>query len=65
MNMKLTKKEALIQFNEEINISPPRIRAWRKDKIAMQQAWSNYTDMLCKGSDITESQYKNWSNPFS
>lgn len=36
----------------------------KHDKVAKQQAWSDFTDALCKDGQITEHQYNTWSNPF-
>lgn len=34
------------------------------DKVALREAWNNYTDSLCKDGMITERQYETWTNPF-
>lgn len=63
MPRKMTKAEALKDFRE--NIAPEiRKRYGRGDSIAMREAWSDYTDMLCKDRMITNKQYDTWDNPF-
>lgn len=60
--IKTTKQEAIEMFNE----IKPEIEAkfGKKDRIAMAEAWSSFTDGLCKDGIISEHQYKVWSNPF-
>lgn len=58
----MTKKEALKQFLEP-GISFLGING-RIDHCARQQAWNDYTDMLCKEGKITLKQYESWTNPF-
>jgi hypothetical protein len=59
---RLTKKQALSTFKEELNAGPfPDIR---NDKVAMAEAWNIYTDSLCKDNRITLKQYESWTNPF-
>jgi len=60
--MKLTKKNALAIFKEELVLGA--YADIRSDKIAMRETWSNFTDSLCKGNMITMSQYERWSNPY-
>lgn len=44
---------------------PELIKAYGSDdKIAMREAFNNYTDMLCKEGEITEWQYNNNENPY-
>lgn len=60
----MTKKEALSEFKE---LFLPIIKAQEKngvDHIMRIEAWSNYTDALCKEGQITSNQYNNWTNPF-
>jgi hypothetical protein len=33
------------------------------DSIARHEAWNNWTDALCKGGDISDWQYRNWTHP--
>ena len=35
------------------------------DKPARREAWNNFTDYLCKGEEISDWQYENWSQPES
>ena len=61
-DMKLTKKNALAIFKEELVLGA--YADIRSDKIAMRETWSNFTDSLCKDNMITMSQYERWSNPY-
>ena len=58
-NKKLTKKEVLKQFNQEIK---PNLK--HQDKIALSEAWNNYIDSLQKDGYLTEKQVSTWTNPF-
>ena len=55
---KITKREALREFRSAIGTT------LNSDVIAKREAWSNYTDSLCKDGLITEKQYREWTNPF-
>lgn len=57
--MKLTKAQAIQQFRELYNGAIPK-----GDAIARREAWSNFTDSLCKDGLITEYQDRTWTNPF-
>ena len=67
---KLTKAQALSIFRQEhlpmIRESEKQYKVGRYkiDSIARRMAWGDFTDMLCKDGQITQSQYNNWSNPF-
>ena len=67
---KFTKVEALATFKENqlpqiIEIeSQYKVGKHSVDSILRREAWSNFTDMLCKGGQITQNQYNTWSNPF-
>jgi hypothetical protein len=61
--MSLTKKTALSIFKEEIALSA-NAASFKGDKVALCEAWNNFTDMLCKDNLITDAQYNNWANPF-
>ena len=52
----MTKSEALKLFREYDIPS--------RDKVALREAWNNFTDFLCKDRQITAKQYDTWSNPF-
>ena len=39
-------------------------RALANDRIAIEESWNNYTDMLCKDGEITARQYDTWIHPF-
>lgn len=57
----ITKRDALVMFQdikESIREGHPC------DRIMLAEAWSNFTDSLCKDGIISEYQYNNWTNPF-
>ena len=54
----MTKREALRSFYEAHG------KLLDGDVVAKREAWSNYTDGLCKDGRITLKQYETWSNPF-
>lgn len=59
----MTQKEAKQEFIE--SVGPLWIRECRaSDKPALQEAWNNFTDRLCKDGRITQRQYDTWLNPF-
>jgi hypothetical protein len=58
----MTKREALEQFKSDI--LPEVIKKYGKDKVAICEAWNEWTDYLCKDRQITPKQYNNWTNPF-
>ena len=37
---------------------------WATDSVAKAEAWSCFTDELCKEGYITMKKYESWSNPF-
>ncbi len=53
----MTKKQALETF-KALGIT------LKSDAIHNREAWSYYTDSLCKNGEITLKQYESWSNPF-
>ena len=55
----MTKAQALKLFKSEYNLS-----AFKFDRVALREAWNNYTDSLCKDRLISSKQYNNWTNPF-
>lgn len=63
---RLSKASVLTMFRKQ---ELPHVRAayerdGRVDRVARAEAWSNYTDALCKDGMITLKQYESWSNPF-
>lgn len=54
----LTKKQTISNFLEVY--SGPR-----GDKVCKYTAWLDYVDHLCKDGHVSQSQYDNWTNPFS
>ena len=62
--MTMTKQEAKEEFISIVKLE--NIQRWkRNDKPALQEAWNNFTDSLCKGAKITDRQYNRWLNPFT
>lgn len=58
-----TKKRAIRDFRE--NILPTVIAQYgKKDRVAISEAWCDYTDWLCKDGCITAKQDATWTNPF-
>ena len=55
-----SQKECRRIFNAEVK---PAIVAQygRDDRVALDEAWNDWTDMLCKDRVITESAYNNWT----
>lgn len=59
----MTKKEAVAEFKADI--LPHVIKQYGKnDKPAIEQAWNDWTDALCKNGRITQHQYDTWVHPF-
>jgi hypothetical protein len=59
-----TKKEARFIFSEIWRDMVTQNRSLTTDRIAKSEAWNNFTDSLCKGNTITDSQFRKWTNPF-
>jgi hypothetical protein len=59
----ITKAQALDQFRYNWKVSTKGTRR-ATDSIAKREAWSIYTDALCKEGHITMKKYESWSNPF-
>ena len=36
-----------------------------RDQPAIDQAWNDWTDSLCKDNSITAKQYESWTHPFN
>ena len=62
----MTKVTALAFFKSWLNdVKEQGVWTYSEgDKVALREAWNNYTDSLCKDGLITERQYETWSNPF-
>lgn len=54
----LTKKQVVSSFLEYYT-GP------RGDVVWKYTAWLDYVDGLCKDGQVRQSQYDNWTNPFS
>tara|TARA_R100001463_G_scaffold609_2_gene2575 strand:+ start:4418 stop:4606 length:189 start_codon:yes stop_codon:yes gene_type:complete len=59
----ITKAQALDQFRYNWKASTMGTST-ATDKIAKAEAWSCFTDELCKEGYITMKKYESWSNPF-
>jgi len=35
----------------------------RFDRVAYREAWGLYTDSMCRGGQISNHQYSNWTTP--
>ena len=55
----MTKRQAIAEFRDMYKPSVPK-----NDRSALNEAWNNYTDMLCKTHMINLKQYDTWTNPF-
>ena len=62
--MRHTKAQVLEQFRYDWKVSTIANPSLKGDKIAKREAFSYFTDMLCKECYITLKQYETWSNPF-
>lgn len=59
----MTKKQALAEFREYV--LPMVVREYgRRDRVAVSEAWCNFTDSLCKDRRITRHQDETWTNQF-
>ena len=58
LEVTMTKAEAVKRFKSEVLGSTPP-----GDQPALDQAWNDWTDMLCKSGEITLRQYENWVHP--
>lgn len=60
----MTKAQALSEFRyawKGVCEAYPKLK---NDTVWKRTEWNDFTDALCKGGEITEKQYNNWSNPF-
>lgn len=57
----MTKPQAVADFQETFR---PVMADLRRDRVALREEWSNYTDSLCKSGLITIRQYETWTSPF-
>lgn len=55
----MNKQTAIKEFKDFVLPHLPK-----KDKPALDQAWNDWTDALCKEGEITSKQYETWVNPF-
>lgn len=64
MAKKITKAQAMAEFQESWNEFVKANPQWKGDSIAKREDWSNYTDMLQRDGRITSYQCDNWVNPY-
>lgn len=57
-----TKAEIKTRFCAEVLPEILRVHG-SDDKPALDQAWNDFTDMLCKAGEITSRQYSTWTPP--
>lgn len=62
---KLTKLEAVARFKAHVlpSIKHSYECDGKPDYIARSEAWSNFTDQLCKSGYISDRQYMTWHSP--
>ena len=61
----MTKQQAYAIFVEEFYKDKYNLaRARDNDAIKVNVEWGEFTDMLCKNGQITDSQYANWGYPW-
>jgi|TARA_R100000908_G_C3712405_1_gene118510 hypothetical protein len=61
----ITWKEACERFENEVLpiVQEHYEKDGRIDECARSEAWNNWTDALCKGREISDWQYANWTHP--
>lgn len=58
----MTKIEAVNEFRTLF--SNLLVKGKNRDQYAIDQAWNDWTDSLCKEGNITAKQYDSWTHPF-
>jgi hypothetical protein len=59
----MTKAEAQHEF--KVYVLPAVVERYGPgDKVAVREAWNDWTDALCKERRITLKQYESWDNPY-
>jgi hypothetical protein len=61
----ITRDEAIVRFEAEVlpYIIEEYEQDGERDIPARSEAFSNWTDDLCKNNEISEWQYNNWTHP--
>jgi hypothetical protein len=59
----MTKADALALFRDQV-LPVVKYQYGKGDRVAIREAWNNYTDALCKEGQITMRQYETWVGPF-
>jgi hypothetical protein len=60
----MTKVEAVKEFRTLFS-NLLAVKGKDREQVAIDQAWNDYTDSLCKNNNITAKQYENWVHPFN
>ena len=55
--------DAVSHFETHIAPMFPKRHNGAYDEVALSEAWSNWTDSLCKNRMISDWQYENWTHP--
>jgi len=61
----ITRDEAIVRFEAEVlpGIQDMFEQDGERDIPARSEAFSDWTDALCKNNEISEWQYNNWTHP--
>jgi len=66
----ITREQAIERFKEYVLPSVIKDEldrgidgVYRIDEVMRSEAWNDFTDALCKGHEISDWQYMNWSTP--
>jgi hypothetical protein len=62
----ITRDQAIAQFKECVLPSVRKQECENEsdfDEVMRSEAWSHFTDSLCKDGQISDWQYMNWSTP--
>jgi len=65
LNSVITRDEAIGRFEEYVlpAVIAEHEQDGQLDGPARSEAWNNWTDSLCKGGEISDWQYANWTQP--
>lgn len=59
----MTKRDAVAEFKSDV-LPHVIARYGKDDRVAICEAWNDWTDSLCKDRRITARQYSTWTHPF-
>jgi hypothetical protein len=57
----MTKKEVYEWFKNEYCF---QMVFKKRDRVALEEMWAEFTDRLCKEGLITQNQFSRWQSPF-